>query len=157
MQNQPQENKQKVFLANLGIEVPIYELDEEKSQVVIRVSDIPEHIAKSAYLTGKFARYWYGENAGGNRLVANQPQPAWEWEEEFKKTFSVSFIDPFLKSFICSTIATERVKWQEEARKKIIAEVRKYRFDEMGSNDFFHRDDVLAVLKSTAPPQEETK
>lgn len=99
---------------------------------------------------------------GGMGEVSNQPQPAWEESYENKTAnlilsqlqsyAMIANLDGQYQDAISEAIfiaaqeirvehekslATERLKFQEEARKKIIAEVRKYRFDEMGSNDFF--------------------
>lgn len=57
-----------VFLANLGIVVPVHELRKEDSQVVVLNSDIPENVRRRAGLTGKTTICWYGPNAGGNEL-----------------------------------------------------------------------------------------
>jgi hypothetical protein len=62
--------KYRAYLANLGIEVPVFKLHEEKGQVEILVSDIPKDIAMRAAIAGsKTVKYWYGANAGGNRLI----------------------------------------------------------------------------------------
>ena len=60
----------KVWLANLGIEVPVYKYNKKKGQVTIKVSDVPKKIAKSAGIDKQeFAKYWVGKNAGGNKIV----------------------------------------------------------------------------------------
>lgn len=61
--------KLRVWLENLGMEVPVYQLDKKNQMATILVSDVPVKIARNAGLTGKTVKYWYGENAGGNRLV----------------------------------------------------------------------------------------
>lgn len=61
--------KLRVWLENLGIEVPVYQLHEADGQVSILVADVPKKIAARAGLKGKTVRYWYGKNAGGNRLI----------------------------------------------------------------------------------------
>lgn len=63
----------KIYLANLNVEVPVWKLDEEKGQVVIRVSDIPKKKASFAYIDKQmFVRYWY-RNGGRNRFVTPHP------------------------------------------------------------------------------------
>ena len=62
--------KAKVWLANLGIEVPVYKLDKKNKMVTIKVSDIPSKIAKKAKINGEeTVKYWYGKNAGDNKLI----------------------------------------------------------------------------------------
>ena len=63
----------KIWLENLKIEVPIYKLNKKNSQVIIRTSDIPTKIAKKAKIDEqKFVTYWYGKNAGGNKLITSK-------------------------------------------------------------------------------------
>jgi hypothetical protein len=66
----------KVWLANLGIEVPVAKLDKKNKMVTIRVSDIPSKIARSAKINKeKFVKYWYGKDGGGNKLIeAKKPR-----------------------------------------------------------------------------------
>jgi len=60
----------KVWLANLGIEVPVYKLDKKNKMVTIKVSDIPSKIAKKAKINKEeTVKYWYGKNSGGNKLI----------------------------------------------------------------------------------------
>ncbi len=65
-----QNKKLRIYLANLGIEVPVESLDKAGGKATVLVSDIPVKIARDAGLVGqKTATYWYGPNAGGNKLV----------------------------------------------------------------------------------------
>lgn len=61
----------RIWLENLGIEVPVYKLHEADGQAEILMSDIPKDVAKKAGLSAnqKTVVYWYGENAGGNHLI----------------------------------------------------------------------------------------
>jgi len=64
-----------VWLANLGIEVPVYKFDKKKKQVTIKVSDVPKKLARSAGINKQeFATYWVGKNTGGNKLVKSKEQ-----------------------------------------------------------------------------------
>lgn len=64
----------RIFLANLGIEVPVHQHHPEDNQVTVLTKDIPENIRRGAGLTGKTAKYWYGENAGGNKLITGEEE-----------------------------------------------------------------------------------
>lgn len=62
--------EQKVWLENLGIAVPVFKLIKEEGKVIIRVSNVAKDIAQQAYIhKQEFVTYWYGKNAGGNRLI----------------------------------------------------------------------------------------
>lgn len=59
----------RIYLANLDVEVPVVKIDRATSQATVLVADIPAKLARGAGLVGKYAKYWFGENGGGNRLI----------------------------------------------------------------------------------------
>lgn len=64
------QKKYKAYLANLDVEVPVCSVNEDEGKMTIRVSDIPKEKARAAAIhTQEYVTYWYGENAGGNRLI----------------------------------------------------------------------------------------
>lgn len=99
-----------------------------------------------------------------------QPQPA--WVKDFNNKFTIGdFPDEFdnleelsageVKDFIHSTIATERLKWQEEVRREI------EKFEVTGNTESHKEfwigynsavaDIAIKLFPLTPPPQEETK
>jgi hypothetical protein len=60
----------RVYLANLDTVVPIWDINWSEMKVVVRIKDIPADIARRAMLgVHEYVTYWFGENAGGNRLI----------------------------------------------------------------------------------------
>lgn len=85
--------KARIFLANLGIEVPVESIDRKHSKVTILVSDIPAKIAKRAGLTGERVKYWYGPNAGGNRLIEEGLTEEQQRAQDFVESAAQAIID----------------------------------------------------------------
>lgn len=69
-----EKKKLRIYLANLGIEVPVHKHHPSTNQVTILTKDVPEKIRRNVGLGGTTAKYWYGEDAGGNKLITGDEE-----------------------------------------------------------------------------------
>lgn len=118
----------KVWLANLGIEVPVYKLDKKNKMVTIKVSDVPSKIAKAAKINKeKFLKYWYGKNAGGNKLILpKKPRNRFYGMVKIPAGYKHSWLSMENKHGWSLGLALEkRTIWLKNVRFNSIAEVKK--------------------------------